>query len=115
MPHLDEINRSIGVLQATISVGFQAVHHRMDDRDRFTLERHREVMGHIRHLNYRLDKKRNGNGGNGRIPYAKIAALLGLIILGVLGHMAPEATKAGVGKMLPAVVRELLGALAASG
>ncbi len=93
MPHADETSWMIGRLEATVSVGFQSVHRRMDDR-------HQEVMGHIRRLDRRLDKKMNGNGHGSRIPYAKIATILGLIILGTLGHVAPEAVRAAIAKIL---------------
>lgn len=108
MSHTDEIHRTLGHLQATISVGFWEVHRRMDDRDRFTAERHRETTSQIRYLTRRLDARKSNGGG---IPFAKIAVFLGLIILGTLGSLFPEATRAGIVKAIPSIVKELLAAV----
>ena len=84
----------IGELRATVSVGLSGVHRRIDDHSRFVVELHRTMLMELR----RIDKRRNGGGG--AIPYAKIAALLGLVILGALGHLAPSATRAAVFDLL---------------
>lgn len=98
MPHMDEISLSIGRLQGSISVGFQEVHRRMDIRDRYTADRHRDVMGRIHRLEYRLERK--PKSGAWTVPYAKIATILGLIILGALGHIAPDAVRSAISKIL---------------
>lgn len=100
-----QVAERLGALQATVSVGFHEVHRRMDDRDRFTAERHRETTGNIRRLDRRLDKM-SSNGGH-RL-YTKTAVLLGMIILGALGHMAPEAVRAAISAMIPSLVKALL-------
>ena len=97
MPYTDEIFRSIGALQGTVATGFHEVHRRMSIHDQLDMDRHREVLGYIHHLNYRVDRsKKVGNG----IPYAKIATILGLIILGTLGHIAPDAVRSAIAKIL---------------
>ena len=96
MPHADEMSRLIGALEGAVSAGFQGIYHRMEAHDRQDDDRHREMLTYVWRLHSRIDKRKNGNG----IPYAKIATILGLIILGTLGHIAPEAVRSAIAKIL---------------
>ena len=90
----------IGKLTSTVSIGFQGVHRRIDDH-------RKEMLFHIS----RLDKKRNGTAnGHGRMPYAKIAMVLGLLILGTLGHMAPGAVRSAILDLMKKLLLGQLGA-----
>ena len=88
----DWIAREIGALTATVSVGLQEVHRRIDDR-------HREVMFHIR----RLDKPRKSNG-HGKPMWLHVASLLTAYGLMLLSIIKPEAA----GAVLGAAIRQLM-------
>jgi hypothetical protein len=94
------IAAQISALQTAVSIGFDNVHRRMDDQ-------RKEMLFHIRRLDSR---SRKGNGGNGpRIPYAKIATLLGLVAVGSIGHMAPGALRAALIEVIPQVLHNFIG------
>lgn len=90
------IAERLGHLTGLVSTGFQETHRRFEYQDRTSTEWRRYMLSELR----RIDRKRNGNGHGPKIPYAKIATILGLIILGALGHIAPEAVRAAIGKIL---------------
>ena len=96
-------------IETVVSMGFQELHRRIDDRERATTEQHREVMAYIRHV----DRKKNGNGKNGnghmRLPWAKIATAIGLLILGCIGHIWPGALRSSIMTVMPEVFRTLIG------
>jgi hypothetical protein len=95
-------------IETVVSMGFQELHRRIDDRERATTEQHREVLAYIRHV----DRRKNGNGKNGNghhLPWAKIATLIGLIILGCIGHIAPGALRSSVMTVLPEAIKSLIG------
>lgn len=96
MERIDRLIHEVGHLAGSVSAGFQDVHRRMDTQDRTAAEWRRHFMTQIHHVDR---KRRNGNGGP-QIPYAKIATILGLIILGALGHIAPEAVRSAISKIL---------------
>src|SRR5262245_12691244 len=89
-----QVAQNLGRLTGAVETGFQAVHRRIEDQERSAGEWRRHFTAEIR----RLDKRRNGNGH--AIPYAKIATILGLIILGTLGHIAPDAVRSAIAKIV---------------
>ena len=98
------IAHQLGVLTTMVSEGQQAnregrwaLHRRIDDT-------RRELLVHI----HRLDRRGAGATSPWRVPYAKIATLLLLIILGAFGHAAPEAVRASLAAMIPSIVKVLI-------
>ncbi len=96
MERIDNLIQSVGRLEGSVSTGFQAVQHRLDSQDRHSSEWRQHFLTMLRHV----DTKRRNDNGHWKVPYAKIATILGLIILGALGHMAPEAVRGAVAKIL---------------
>ncbi len=97
MERIDNLIQSVGRLEGSVSQGFQAVHHRMESQDRSSSEWRHHFLVMLRHVDR---KQAAGATERWGVPYAKIAVVLGLIILGTLGHVAPEAVRGAIAKLL---------------
>lgn len=102
-----ELGRELGVLRTLVSESRDGlhrhihatdigIHRRLDYQDRMDAEWRR-------HFLKRMDKK-NGNGHPSKIPYGKIACLLGLLIIGAMGHVWPGAVKRASVELLERVL-----------
>lgn len=93
-----ELGRELGVLRTLVSesrdgihrhiqVTDVGIHRRLDYQDRMDEEWRR-------HFLRKVDKPtRNGNGHSSKIPYGKAACLMGLLIIGIMGHVWPGSVK----------------------
>ncbi len=97
MERIDNLIQSVGRLEGSVSSGFQAVHNRLEYQERSASEWRHHFLVMIRHVDR---KSAAGVTGRWTVPFAKIATVLGLLILGVLGHVAPEAVRAAITKLL---------------
>ena len=94
--HLDWMLHSLGQLQASVTGGFAELHRRIDHNEETAAEWRRHFSTELRHLDRRMDRKKNGSNGHTPIPYAKIATFLGLVTVGTLTHVAPDAVRAAI-------------------
>ena len=95
-----EVAGQLGHLTASVSEGFRGVHQRISDQDRSAMEWRRHFSSEIR----RIDKRRPNGNGHGKIPYGKIACLMGLLIIGAMGHIWPGAMKKASVELLERVL-----------
>src|SRR5262245_49517650 len=106
MPNTEWLMHALGTLQASVTSGFQEIHRRIDLNERTAQEWRAHFTTRLHHLDRRMDRKRNGTGGNGsKIPYAKIATFLGLVTVGTLTHIAPDALRAAILESLKTMLR----------
>ncbi len=97
MERIDNLIQSVGRLEGSVSQGFQAVHQRLEYQERSSSEWRHHFLVMLRHVDR---KSAAGAIGRWTVPYAKIAVVIGLVILGTLGHISPEALKAAIAKIL---------------
>ncbi len=97
MERIDNLIQTMGRLEGSVTTGFQAVHHRLEYQERSSSEWRHHFLAMLRHVDRRSAA---GATERWRAPYAKIAVVLLLVVLGTLGHIAPEAVRAAALKML---------------